>query len=115
MRVDHVWFWVAHMERSIAFYRDLLGLALVRRAGNEWAELDGGLVRLALHGATADRARPQGGTVVFPVDDLDAARLRLEGLGVTFDEHVGEVPEVGRFASFADPDGNRLQLFEYDR
>jgi glyoxylase I family protein len=115
MRVDHVWFWVADMDRSIAFYRDLLGLALVHRAADEWAELDGGPVRLALHGGAADRARPEGGTVVFRVEDLDAVKLRLEGLGVAFDEHVGEVPEVGRFASFADPDGNRVQLFEYDR
>jgi predicted enzyme related to lactoylglutathione lyase len=32
---------------------------------------------------------------------------------VTFDGHLGEVPGVGRYASFADPDGNSLQLFEY--
>jgi lactoylglutathione lyase len=114
MRVDHVWFWVADMERSVTFYRDVLGLALASRSGDEWAEFDTGAVRVALHGAGDDRDRPDGGTVVFRVGDLDASKLRLEGLGVTFDEHIGEVEGLGRFASFADPDGNRIQLFEYD-
>jgi len=114
MRVDHVWFWVADMDRSVAFYRDVLGLVLVHRSGDEWAEFEGGAVRLALHGSGTERVRPEGGTVVLRVSDLDASRLRLEGLGVAFDEHVGEVPGLGRFVSFTDPDGNRLQLFEYD-
>jgi catechol 2,3-dioxygenase-like lactoylglutathione lyase family enzyme len=59
------------------------------------------------------RELPHGGTVVLRVDDLDLARAGLEGRGVRFDDHVGEVDGRARFASFADPDGNRLQLIEY--
>jgi hypothetical protein len=32
---------------------------------------------------------------------------------VVFDEHVGEVPDRARFATFRDPDGNPIQLIEY--
>jgi len=32
-RVEHVWFWVADLDRAIAFYTDVLGLPLVRRDG----------------------------------------------------------------------------------
>jgi predicted enzyme related to lactoylglutathione lyase len=50
---------------------------------------------------------------VFRVEDLDAVRLALEERGVVFEEKVGEVPGYARFATFADPDGNVLQLIEY--
>jgi catechol 2,3-dioxygenase-like lactoylglutathione lyase family enzyme len=110
--LDHVWFWTSDMDASLHFYETTLGLALVARYGNEWAELDAGSIRLGLHGAV-DGSVPHAGTVVFRVGDLDAAKARLEGRGVTFEDHLGEVPGVGRYASFADPDGNSLQLFEY--
>ncbi len=111
-RVEQVWFWVGDMDRAVAFYTDALGLALLRRHGDEWAELDAGPVRLALHGgATGERA--PGGTVVFEVEDLDAARFAMEIRGAVFDERSGEVEGLARFASFTDPDGNRMQLIEH--
>jgi catechol 2,3-dioxygenase-like lactoylglutathione lyase family enzyme len=116
--LDHVWFWTSDMDEAVRFYSQTLGLPLVRRFGNEWAELDAGPVRLGLHGVAPEGAGDGGGparsgTVVFRVDDLDAARAGLSQRGVVFEPHLGEVPGVGRYASFADPDGNLLQLFEY--
>lgn len=111
--LDHVWFWVSDLDRAVAFYRDSVGLSLLRRDGDEWAELDAGGIRLGLHGAGERRELPEGGTVVLRVGDLDLARTALEERGVRFDDHVGEVEGRARFASFADPDGNRLQLIEY--
>lgn len=109
--LDHVYYWVRDMDVAVAFYRDVVGLTLERRAGNEWAEFDAGPVRLALHGS--DDAQPGGGTAVFRVDDLDAARWQLEQRGARFDEHVGEVEGFARFATFRDPDANAIQLIEY--
>jgi len=100
------------MERAVAFYRDVLGLSLLRRDGNEWAEFDAGPVRLALHGA--DDRPSASGTAVFRVEDLDRVRRDLEGRGVGFDPHVGEVG-FARFATLRDPDGNPVQLIEYRR
>ncbi len=111
--LDHVWFWVSDLDRAVAFYRDAVGLSLLRRDGQEWAELAAGDTRLGLHGAGERRDLPEGGTVVLRVDDLDLARAALEGRGVRFHAHVGEVEGRARFASFVDPDGNRLQLIEY--
>ena len=111
--VDHVWFWVADMDRAVAFYRDGLGLEVARRHGDEWAELDAGSIRIGLHGARDDHPTPRGGTAVFRVDDLDLAKASLEERGVSFGDHLGEVPGLARYASFADPDGNSMQLIEY--
>jgi predicted enzyme related to lactoylglutathione lyase len=114
--LDHVYFWTRDMEAAVAFYRDALGLPLLRRDGDAWAEFDAGPVRLAIHGRVDEgQPTPSGGTVVFAVDDLDAARWALERRGVRFHEKVGEVPGLARFATFQDPDGNVLSLIEYAR
>jgi catechol 2,3-dioxygenase-like lactoylglutathione lyase family enzyme len=112
MGVDHVYYWTRDMDRAVAFYSEVLGLELSYRAGNGWAEFRAGPIRLALHG-TDEAELPPGGTVVFRVEDLDAARWALEQRGVEFDGHEAEVPGVGRFATFHDPDGNPVQLIEY--
>ena len=110
--VDHVWFWVADMDRAVAFYRDAVGLELRMRHEDAWAEFEAGSIRIGLHGSGPDPA-PRGGTAVFLVDDLALAKTSLEDRGVRFEEHLGEVPGYARYASFADPDGNAMQLIEY--
>ena len=109
--VDHVYYRTRDMDAAVAFYRDVLGLTLVRRDGNEWAEFEAGPIRLALHGA--DERAGGGATVVFRVDDLDGTRWLLEQRGASFDEFVGEVEGFARFATFRDPDGNPVQIIEY--
>ena len=110
--IDHVYYWTRDMDASVAFYRDVVGLTLVRRDGNEWAEFEAGPIRLALHGS--DEPPPSGGaTAVFRVDDLDGTRWVLEQRGAAFDDFVGEVEGFARFATFRDPDGNPLQVIEY--
>jgi predicted enzyme related to lactoylglutathione lyase len=114
-RLDHVYYWVSDMDRAVKFYEDVVGLTLVRRDGPSWAMFEAGAdVRLALHGAMEGRPIETGGaTAVLRVEDLDAARVSLERKGARFDERVGEVEGYARFASFFDPDGNRVQIIEY--
>jgi predicted enzyme related to lactoylglutathione lyase len=112
--LDHVYYWTSDMDRAVTFYQDVLGLTLSFREGSRWAEFDVGPSRLAVHGLPEGRGiEPGGGTAVFRVQDLDAARVDLEARGAEFDEHVGEVEGFARFASFRDPDGNVLQIIEY--
>ncbi len=115
--LDHVYYWVQDMDRAVAFYRDTLGLKLVRQDGQAWALLDAGAdVKLALHGLVEGRPfEPGGAAAVFRVEDLDAARADLGMKGVVFDENMGEVADYARFASFKDPDGNTVQIIEYSR
>ncbi|MGZ8620344.1 MAG: VOC family protein [Actinomycetota bacterium] len=109
--LDHVYYWVRDMDAAVAFYRDVLELALVRRDGDEWAEFEAGPVRLALHGT--DEPGHASGTVVFRVVDLDEARFTLRDRGARVDDHVGEVEGFARFVTVRDPDGNPVQLIEY--
>jgi methylmalonyl-CoA/ethylmalonyl-CoA epimerase len=113
--IDHVWFWVADLDRAVAFYRDVLGLKLLYRTGDEWAEFEAGPIRLGLHGPGSARHRASGGAVVFRVEDLDATRRELERRGVRFEEREGEVQGYARFVHFADLDGNGLGIIEYQR
>lgn len=112
--LDHVYYWVTDLDRAVAFYRDVLGLPLASREGDEWAEFGAGGTRFALHAAGPGREPRLGGaTAVFEVGDLDAAKAELSGQGVVFG-HEGAVESYARFASFTDPDGNTLQIIEYD-
>lgn len=112
-RLDLVFYWVSDLERAVSFYRDVLGLRLLRQDGATWAEFDAGGRRFALH--LAGDGQPVGGggaTAVFAVGDLNRAKTDLSSRGVTF-VHEGDVEGYARFASFLDPDGNTVQLIEY--
>ncbi len=113
--LDHVYYWTSDMDRSVAFFTDVLGLHLARRDGESWAEFDVPGRTFALHGAVEGHMPPPGGaTAVFEVEDLDRAKALLGSRGVTFD-HEGDVQGYARFASFRDPEGNTLQIIEYLR
>jgi catechol 2,3-dioxygenase len=114
-KLDHVYYWVADMDRAVAFYGEVLGLDLVRRDGDNWSVFEAGGRQFALHKAVEGRPlSPGGATAVFSVDDLDRARSMLSDRGVEFG-HEGDVAGYARFASFKDPDGNTVQLIEYSR
>jgi lactoylglutathione lyase len=109
-RINVVYLYVRDLERSLAFYRDVLGIPL---AGDEhWAEATtANGVRFALH-ATETEVELGSGTlrVDFEVADVDAAAARLREAGV----EVGEIErdDWGAACEFVDPDGYRLHLFE---
>jgi catechol 2,3-dioxygenase-like lactoylglutathione lyase family enzyme len=112
-RLDLVFYWVSDMDRAVSFYRDVLGLTLLRQDSATWAEFDAGGRRFALH--SAGEGQPVGGggaTAVFAVGDLNRAKRELAARGVTF-THEGDVEGYARFVSFLDPDGNSVQLIEY--
>ena len=112
--LDHVYYWTRDMDTAVAFYRDVLGLGLKRRDGDNWAEFDAGAVRFALHGVVDGHpVQPGGGTAVFEVRDVDVARRALEERGVEFG-HSAEIAGYARYATFQDPDGNTVQIIQYE-
>jgi catechol 2,3-dioxygenase-like lactoylglutathione lyase family enzyme len=111
--LDHVYYWVTDMDRAVRFYQEVVGLRLLERHDSNWAELDAGSIRLALHGTREGAPVSGGGAAAgFRVDDLDATESALRTRGVRF-VHQGEVEGYGRFALFPDPDGNLIEVIEF--
>jgi catechol 2,3-dioxygenase-like lactoylglutathione lyase family enzyme len=104
--IDTVYYRICNMEKAIAFYQGILGLALKNRAGNDWAEFDVGGNELALDGELATRPHGGGATVVFRTDDVDGLEAHLAANDVV----RREVEDLGgaRLLEFYDPDGNKL-------
>ena len=48
----------------------------------------------------------------FGVNDLDDARAQLEAKDVRVDGDTKEVPGMVKLATFCDPDGNAMMLFQ---
>jgi lactoylglutathione lyase len=111
MRFHHVGIEVRDLERSIRFYRDVLGLRLRRRLtvlGEEIAFLTSGNACLELVQSSED---PGGSRVhfAFGVDDLQKAVPRLEERGAILAEGPYELVSGWKTAFFHGPDG---ELFE---
>ncbi len=105
---------VADLERSVAFYGDLLGLRM-RYRSTCWMELDAGNITLALHAAGDDvgTGPTTGCTFGFYVDDVAAWVEELHRTGVAI-VHEPHREEFGAVAVIADPDGYRIHLVEVD-
>ena len=112
---------VFDLDATIAFYRDLLGLKVVRRlaAGpqKEIAFLGTGtqpqtLVELCTSDNARDLAHSTTISLGFSVEDLDKAMARAEQLEIPI--HSGPFapnPET-RFCFVLDPNGVKIQLVE---
>jgi predicted enzyme related to lactoylglutathione lyase len=111
-RVHSTFYWIKDMEQAVGFYRDVLGLDLRARYGEDWTEFEIDGSTIALHGSRGMAPPNEGATVVFEVDDLDVTMRALSTRGVSFEGEVTEVPESGRFVSLRDPAGNLVQIFE---
>ncbi len=107
-RVDFVNVPTRNYERSIAFYRDVIGLPQNPRVPTEF---EAGNVTLALFDPTEAELEFETngcGDIALRVPDVEAARKELESKGVSF---VGSRDSgVCHMAFFNDPDGNRLIL-----
>jgi lactoylglutathione lyase len=103
---------VSDMSRSVAYYRDVLGLALKFESPG-WSEFQTGTTTLALHLAPrpeggAEFCGPKAGTcsIGFSVDDLDATWKDLQARGAAFVMPPTLQQEEGiHLAVCTDPDG----------
>ena len=105
--IDFTFFAVSDMQKSLTFYRDLLGipLACLVHEGT-WAEFEINPGTLVL-GQGYDFTHPGGGTVALAVDNVKAALEELEQLGVQIHSPLGE-SAVCFWSIIEDPDGNRV-------
>jgi catechol 2,3-dioxygenase-like lactoylglutathione lyase family enzyme len=139
-RVRHVGIVVRDLDRALAFYRDLLGLEIVREMDESGPFIDAILgisgtkvrtVKLAAPGETTQVellafAEPQpeigpaptlvrvGPThVAFTVKDIVGLHRRLSAAGTMFTTPPLTSPDGGAKVAFCrDPDGTALELVE---
>jgi len=112
--IDFTVYPCSNLERSIAFYKDVIGLKLDSKFGDFYAEFDVGGQAFALmtFGASEEPKPPaRGGQVAFNVPDLSKALEELKSKGVRPHGGVEETP-VCRLVEVADPDGNLFVLHE---
>jgi catechol 2,3-dioxygenase-like lactoylglutathione lyase family enzyme len=110
-KLRYVTLFVSDMERSVAFYRDVLGWPLTRRSP-ERTEFATEGTTLALHYAS----RPSGAAAVqgemagrcqlgFWVEDVEAFHRDMVARGTPCIQPPTEDASGGKLAVYADPDG----------
>ena len=109
--IDFTFVAVSDMQKSLTFYRDLLGipLACLVHEGT-WAEFEINPGTLVL-GQGYDFMSPGGGTVALAVTDAKAAIEELEREGIHLHSPLGE-SAVCFWAIIEDPDGNRVIIHQ---
>jgi len=104
---------VADVPRSLGFYRDLLGFAVMYVFPAEGEPqfvslaIDGG--KLAL-GATDEPVQSASTSLWLYADDVDAAVAHLREAGVRVVAEPADQPWGERVASVADPDGYTVHI-----
>lgn len=115
-RLDYVIQYVESMPRSVAFYRDVLGLG-VRIEGDGYVEFDMDNTKLALFENSKlpeligrGCGSPPCGEIGFIIDDVDGEAERLRSLGAEILTGPVDRPWRERTLHIADPDGNIIEF-----
>jgi lactoylglutathione lyase len=117
-QIDYLVVGVSDMQRSIRFYRDVLGLSLSSES-EDWTEFQTGKTKLALH-ITSKKGVSTGGDIVagtsqisFEVPDIDKIYRELQAKGVRFVMAPQAREGEGiKLAKCLDPDGFTISIRE---
>lgn len=105
---------VTDLERSIPFYRDVLGMRFLFQAPPGLAFFDCNGVRLLLDVPASRSSTIRSSILYFKVDEIHSAYQTLISRGVPFDQApnlVAKMPDHDLWmAFFRDPDDNLLAL-----
>ncbi|HVH15229.1 MAG TPA: VOC family protein [Candidatus Angelobacter sp.] len=111
LRVSHIWLYVKNIQRSIQFYRDTLDLKVVE-AFPDGALLNAGGILIGIHREEADRKSQPGGTsIILHTQSIEKSFKMLRKRGIGSLKKIESEP-YGRIATFKDPDGYLLELWQ---
>jgi catechol 2,3-dioxygenase-like lactoylglutathione lyase family enzyme len=110
-KFDCIFYYVGDLDRSIDFYTKVLGLTLASRDAVARFHIDGVLFELVPTDDASLFSGKGNARLTLAVDDIYTAMSRLLAERVV----VSEVRTVshGLLASFTDPDGNEIILWQY--
>jgi catechol 2,3-dioxygenase-like lactoylglutathione lyase family enzyme len=110
---------ISDLDRSVAFYRDALGIPLLFKAPPGLAFFDCGGIRLMLSTPEKDFTPGSSSVLYFRISDIEGVHRSLLTRGVTFVDgphFITKMPDHDLWmAFFKDPDGNALALMEEKR
>lgn len=125
MRMLHTMLRVGDLEKSIAFYTDVLGMTLLRRRDNEeyrytlafvgyQTESEGSVLELTHNWDTQEYDLGNGyGHIALEVDDIYATCKTIENLNGIISRAPGPVKGGKTVIAFVeDPDGYKIELIE---
>ena len=116
--VGYVILFVADLERSVGFYRDVLGVPF-KLEGDGYVEFATQGTKFGLYardrldeltGQGTEAPGQPGGEVVFLVEDVDAEAERLRAAGVAILKGPVDRPWGHRTVHVEDPDGFVVEL-----
>ena len=107
---DAVYYHVTDMEKSIAFYRDILGFHLTSRDYVVRFDIDGVLFELVPNPPGNTLPGTGNARLSLSVTDIRQATRQLQAKGVAMTP-IKQEPG-GLLAYFKDPDGNELCLWQ---
>ncbi len=111
LRLTHFWLYVRDTQRSIEFYRDILGFDVLQTFP-DGALLKAGSIQLGIHREEGDRkSQPGGMSIILNSSDIKRDYEILLRSGVKFLTEVQKRP-YGHIAGFNDPDGYLLELWQ---
>lgn len=100
---------ISNMDKAIEFYQTKLGLELVNRYGDHYAEIQAPDLLIGLHPMSEKVVKGNNLSIGFGVVEFDSTIQELESKGMTFTlEQDGWI----RLAHFTDLDNNPLFLAE---
>ena len=104
----------ADLDKAIAWYQDVLGFSMIYRMDDlAWCELASPVERVNVGLSQVEEPEVKGGaTLTFGVTDIDTTRAALESQDVRFDGDTQVIPGMVSLATFYDPDGNKLMLYQ---
>jgi catechol 2,3-dioxygenase-like lactoylglutathione lyase family enzyme len=105
---------VRDRKESARWYQEVLGFTLLFDSDEmAWCELATEVSRVTIGFSDVETPQVGGGaTPTFGVRDLDAARAQLEARGVRFDGPSVSYEGMVKLATFYDPDGHTLMLYQ---
>ena len=122
---SHAAFRIADVDKSRAFYENVLGLKSLQRPDFSFKGMWYGVGRGQIHlivSKKQDGPDPTGPHIAIEVEDLDATKASLKEMGVPFLDgdamRASLKPEdqrrLGRQIWVLDPDGNTVELRKSD-